>query len=116
MTLRSDDSQAYSRRQHAGKRAAALTRQLLTFGRKQAFQLQPIDLNTLISDIGGMLTSILGEHLELQTNLAACDTTIKADEAEIEQMFLNLAANGRDAMPAGGVLTISTARESFFSA
>jgi two-component system, cell cycle sensor histidine kinase and response regulator CckA len=96
----------------AGDRAAVLTRQLLTFGRKQPIRPQVLDLNGVIADIAGMLDRLLGDHVSLKANLSARPAMITADRNQIEQLVINLAANGRDAMPAGGTLTIATNRDS----
>ena len=95
----------------AGQRAAVLTRQLLTFGRKQVFQSRPIDVNVCISEIAGMLKRLIGDHVTLETRLDAAPAIIKADRGQLEQAIVNLAANGRDAMPSGGTLTITTRTE-----
>jgi two-component system, cell cycle sensor histidine kinase and response regulator CckA len=96
---------------HAATRAGTLTRQLLTFGRKQVSQPVPMDLNIAIAEINQMLTCVVGEQVRLEMDLAAGEATIEADRGEIEQMIINLAANARDAMPAGGTLTIATSCE-----
>jgi signal transduction histidine kinase/CheY-like chemotaxis protein len=91
----------------AGERASRLTRQLLTFSRKQPMARQVIDLNAVIADIQKMLRRVLGEDI----NLSFCpgDTSdIVADPSQIEQILLNLAVNARDAMPKGGSLTVGT--------
>jgi two-component system, cell cycle sensor histidine kinase and response regulator CckA len=93
----------------AGERAASLTRQLLAFSRKQVLQPKVIDLNTLIQDTGKMLSCLIGEDIELHTELASEIGNIKADRGQIEQVIVNLVVNARDAMPGGGKLTIQTA-------
>jgi len=100
----------------AGRRAASLTRQLLTFGRKQPFRPEALDLNGIVNGIAQMLARILGDHVRLVTELSPDPVVIRADKAQIEQMIVNLAANGRDAMPAGGTLTIATFRDGPFIA
>ncbi len=92
----------------ASQRAAALTRRLLTFSRKQPLQLKPLSLSTAINDLQKMLGRLLGEHYELQLDCAADLPLTCADEANMEQIVINLALNARDAMPAGGVIRIST--------
>ena len=91
----------------AGNRAAALTRQLLAFSRKQVLQPKVLDLNALIRDLSKMLPRLLGEDVELQLALGAIPP-IHADPGQLEQVIVNLAVNARDAMPTGGTLTIET--------
>jgi two-component system cell cycle sensor histidine kinase/response regulator CckA len=93
----------------ASRRAADLTRQLLAFGRKQMQSLQILDLNTVIAEITGMLPRLIGEDIELVFTPAKDLGKVKADAIQIEQVVMNLAANARDAMPAGGTLSIETA-------
>jgi PAS domain S-box-containing protein len=93
----------------AGDRAAALTRQLLAFSRRQMLQPQIIDLNTLVRQMEKMLRRLIGEDIELVTPLGPDLTQVKVDPASIEQVLVNLAVNARDAMPLGGRLTIETA-------
>jgi PAS domain S-box-containing protein len=93
----------------AGKRANALTRQLMTFSRKQDFHPQAVDLNETVNNITKMLRRILGEDIALQVDFAPGVPCIKADLGMIEQVLLNLAVNSRDAMPRGGRLQIKTA-------
>ncbi|MBI1951731.1 MAG: PAS domain S-box protein [Acidobacteria bacterium] len=92
----------------AGERAAALTRQLLAFSRKQALQPKVIDLNTVIEGMSKLLHRLIGEDVELVSTLAAGLRHVKADPGQIEQVVMNLAVNARDAMPGGGRLTIET--------
>lgn len=92
----------------ASKRAADLTRQLLTFSRKQVIQLQVVDLNEVVNNIGKMLRRILGEDISLEVNFSPSLPSVKADLGMIEQILLNLAVNSRDAMPKGGKLLINT--------
>ena len=92
----------------AGERAAALTRQLLAFSRKQALQPKVIDLNTVIEGMSKLLHRLIGEDVELVSRLAAGLRHVKADPGQIEQVVMNLAVNARDAMPGGGRLTIET--------
>jgi two-component system, cell cycle sensor histidine kinase and response regulator CckA len=93
----------------AAERAAALTRQLLAFGRKQMMQPVPVDLNASVQDLTQMLRRVIGEHIELVTVSAARLSPVRADPTQIEQVIMNLVVNARDAMPAGGRLSIETA-------
>ena len=93
----------------AGKTAAQLTRQLLAFSRREIIEPVVLDLNAIVSAIDNMLHRLVGEHIDMQTALAADLHAVKADRAQIEQVILNLAVNARDAMPDGGRLVIQTA-------
>ena len=92
----------------SGERAAALTRQLLAFSRKQILQPKIIDLNQIVVDMNKMLQRLIGEDVDLMMGLAADLGKVKADPNQIEQILLNLSINARDAMPKGGRLTIET--------
>ena len=93
----------------ASRRAADLTRQLLAFGRKQTQSPQVLDLNPVIGEIATMLPRLIGEDIELVFAPGLDLGKVKADPVQFEQIIMNLAANARDAMPAGGMLTIKTA-------
>lgn len=90
------------------ERAAQITRGLLTFSRKQHFEVAPVRLNEIISNIKGMLVNFIGEDIEVHTKLSEEDVTIVADRTQMEQIIVNLATNARDAMPNGGRLNIET--------
>ncbi|MDI6727898.1 MAG: ATP-binding protein [Thermodesulfovibrionales bacterium] len=92
----------------AGERASHLTQGLLTFSRKQIINPKPVSLNEIIRSIEKLLKRIIREDIELKTILADRDLTVMADPGQIEQVLMNLTTNARDAMPHGGILTIST--------
>ena len=92
----------------AGLRAAALTNQLLAFSRQQVLKMEYLDLNEIILNMNKMLGRLIGENIELITNLVDDPYTIKADMSQLEQVLLNLVINARDAMPQGGQLTIGS--------
>jgi signal transduction histidine kinase len=89
-------------------RAAALVRQLLAYSRRQVLRSTELDLNSVIANIHDMLCHLIGTHIKLVIAPGEGLGRIKADPGQIEQVLMNLAANARDAMPAGGVLTIET--------
>ena len=92
----------------SGEHAAAVTRQLLAFGRRQLLQPVVLDLNRTVEDLQTMLRRLLGEDVLLVTDLAPDLRPVRADLSQIQQVVVNLAVNARDAMPGGGQLTIST--------
>ena len=94
----------------AAQRAAALTKQLLAFSRKQVLQPRLIDLNAAVNDMETMLRRLIGEDILLVTELGADPGSVKADRGQIEQVIMNLAVNARDAMPTGGRITLRTER------
>jgi CheY-like chemotaxis protein len=93
----------------ATERAALLTRRLLAFARQQPLAPQPIDANKMIVGMSDLLRSTLGEQIRIETVAAAGLWTVDADVQQLESTILNVAINGRDAMPEGGKLTIETA-------
>jgi PAS domain S-box-containing protein len=95
----------------AGDRAAALTRQLLAFSRKQVLQPRILELNSIVSELENMLRRVIGDDIVLQTSLQPDLGNIRADPSQMEQVIMNLVVNARDAMAEGGFLTIETSRE-----
>jgi PAS domain S-box-containing protein len=93
----------------AGRQAAALTRQLLAFSRRQVLHPKILDLNEIVSGMETMLHRIIGDDVSVGIRLAPDHAPGEADRAQVERVILNLAANARDAMPEGGALTIETA-------
>ena len=93
----------------AARRAASLTRQLLAFSRKQMMVPEVLTFNTVVCDMTNMLRRLVGENIELETELEPELDWVKADPSQLELVLVNLAVNARDAMPDGGRLTIETA-------
>jgi len=93
----------------AGRKAAALTRQLLTFSRKQLIQPEILNLNDILKNTEKMLRRTIGEDIEFKTMFESELWDVKMDPGQIDQILLNLVVNARDAMPTGGKLTIETA-------
>jgi signal transduction histidine kinase/ActR/RegA family two-component response regulator len=93
---------------NAGERASGLTRQLLAFSRKQVLEPQVLDPNQTVRNMVKMLRVLIGEDIELVTNLSNQIGRVRADPGQLEQVIMNLAVNARDAMPHGGKLIIET--------
>ena len=95
----------------ASERAASLIRQLLAFSRKQVLQLGVVEVDEIVGRLESMIRRLIGEDLELHVLRGAPGHCVKADSDQLENMVMNLVVNARDAMRAGGRLTISTSRE-----
>lgn len=96
----------------AAQRASRLTRQLLAYSRQQVLSPQVLDLSAVVDELGGMLRRLIGEDVRLVIQHHDGSCWVRVDRGQWEQVLLNLVVNARDAMPAGGTLTISTARRS----
>jgi signal transduction histidine kinase len=94
-------------------RAAALTRQLLAFARRQILQPRSIELNELVREEIALLKNVIGERNVIDMNLAESLPPVLVDPGQIEQVIVNLCLNARDAMPEGGHLTITTSKTEF---
>jgi PAS domain S-box-containing protein len=92
----------------AADRSAALTRSLLAFARREIIQPEAVDLNRIVMEMGRMLRPAMGESIQLEMALEPIEGTVFADRGRLEQVILNIALNARDAMPAGGRLSIAT--------
>jgi two-component system, cell cycle sensor histidine kinase and response regulator CckA len=93
----------------AAQRAAALTRQLLIFARKEVVDPKVVDLNHLVESVAKLLHRVVGEDVALSIILAPGSAPVMIDPVQCEQLLMNLAVNARDAMPSGGSLAIRTA-------
>ena len=94
----------------AGERAAALTRQLLAFSRKQVVQFKVMNLDQIVPEVLKMIRRMVAEDIEFKTFINSAPATVLANEGQLEQVLINLAVNARDAMPDGGKLTFETAQ------
>ncbi|MGH7510683.1 MAG: ATP-binding protein [Gemmatimonadales bacterium] len=92
----------------AADRGALLTRQLLTFGRQPALQPRLLELNSVVSDMEGLIQRLLGADIKLVTQLRPALGEVMIDRGQLEQVLVNLVLNARDSMPAGGTLTVET--------
>jgi len=93
---------------HQAVRAAALTRQLLAFARRQILEPRNLDLNQNVTETLSLLEKVIGSNIEIKTNLARDLTLVRADPTQVDQVLMNLCINARDAMPEGGRLIIET--------
>jgi len=100
-------SERFSRIREQAERAAALTRELVAFARRQVLQPQAVDINTISSGLVSFLDKVIGKDIELKILTSAVDA-VKADPTQLEQVLMNLCLNARDAMPDGGRLLIET--------
>jgi PAS domain S-box-containing protein len=92
----------------AGLAAATLTRQLLAFSRQQVIEPRLVDLNEIVNSSDKLLRRLIGEDIQLEAKLGGQAFTVMIDPGQLEQVIMNLAVNARDAMPAGGKLTLET--------
>lgn len=100
----------------AADRAAHLTKDLLLFSRKQALDRKPVDLNEIIRKVEKFLKRVIGEDITCNTTLSEGPLPVFADAHQLEQILMNLATNARDAMPKGGVFTVTTEQTCFDAA
>lgn len=106
--LSRENGESVSEIRRAAERAAALTRQLLAFSRRQIIEPRVFDLNGALTDTARMLERLIGEDVRLDMRVAAEPLGVVADPGQMEQLITNLAVNSRDAMPGGGTLILRT--------
>lgn len=110
------DQNAIREIRKATERGAALTRQLLAFGRKHDARLARVDLNRAVADLRETLTGVIREDIQLTIDIEPAPLAVVIDPHDFEQVIFNLVLNARDALPAGGIIRIELARESFDAA
>lgn len=93
---------------HQAERAAALTKQLLAFARRQILEPRDMDLNKTVAETIGLLERVIGSNIEIKARLPHDLALVRADPTQVEQVLMNLCINARDAMPQGGTITIET--------
>jgi len=93
---------------NAANQAAGLTAQLLAFSRKKPVKLEVFELNSIVTEVEGMIDRLIGEDIEFSSNLEKRNLNVKADSTQLEQVIMNLFVNARDAMPKGGKLIVKT--------
>jgi two-component system cell cycle sensor histidine kinase/response regulator CckA len=98
---------------HQAIRAAALTRQLLAFARRQILEPRNLDLNQNVAETLSLLEKVIGSDIEIKTKWAPDLTLVRADPTQVDQLLMNLCINARDAMPEGGRLIIETGDATF---
>lgn len=98
---------------HQAGRAAALTRQLLAFARRQVLEPRTIDLNQTVTETLSLLEKVIGGNIEVKVSLSPDLAVVRADPTQVEQVLMNLCINARDAMPEGGSLAIETSNAAF---
>jgi PAS domain S-box-containing protein len=103
--LPTDDADGILRLQ---RRGANLTEKLLALGRRQMIRLVAVDLNRVVRDFAALARRVIGERIELVSDLSPDTPPVMADPLQLEQVLLNLTVNARDAMPSGGTLTLAT--------
>ncbi|MEW6281313.1 MAG: ATP-binding protein, partial [Candidatus Eremiobacterota bacterium] len=108
MPLEADAAELLRDVQLASQRASDLTRQLLAFGRKQILQPRVLDLNAKLRQDRGLLSRLIGEDIQVLTDLDEDLGRVRVDPSQLQQVVINLAVNARDAMPQGGTLRLST--------
>lgn len=109
----SESMESIAEIRRAAERAANLTRQLLLFARKQSMQMKNLNLNQVVTGTITMLTRILGEDIQLDFRPSPVELIVCADTGMLDQILMNLAVNGRDAMPRGGKMIIETTKTEF---